>query len=95
MVLSYIYMKHYSINLCGVEDSVENFKHIWFHDVRLWCSSPVASFFFQFVIRISISFMIVMLNYAFTHMPFSLRILHLAVAGFSIASQKTAATDPI
>ena len=36
-------------------------------------------FFFQFVIRISISLMIVMLNYAFTHMLFSLRILHLAV----------------
>ena len=26
MVLSYIYVKHFTINLCGVEDSVENYQ---------------------------------------------------------------------
>ena len=34
----------FPINLCGVEDSVENL----FHVVRLWRSSPMESFFFVF-----------------------------------------------
>ena len=57
-------------------------------------------FFFRFVTPISISLMIFMLNYAFTHILFSLRILLLAYgrnvsyAGFSIASQTNCCHGP-
>ena len=64
-VLSDIYMLHFPINLCGVEDSVENYQSYLYHVVQLWCSNPMKSFFFRFVIRISISLMIFMLKYAF------------------------------
>ena len=44
------------------------------------CSSPLQSyFFFRFDTHISIALMIFMLNYAFTHILFLLRILLLAV----------------
>ena len=70
---------HFHTNLCGVEDSVENYQTHLFACLRLWCSSPMESFYFRYVSHISISFMIFMLNYAFTHILFSLRILLLAV----------------
>ena len=68
----------YVMHLCGVDDSVENYQSIWLHVVRSWCLSPMKSFFFHFVIRTSISLMILMRNYAFNNI-FSLRILLLAV----------------
>ena len=63
----------FSIILCGVEDSVENYQtfHYMFcgYCVRvLW--NPI---FFSFVTHISISLMIFMLNYAFTHIFFNVR----------------------
>ena len=79
MVLSDICVMHFHTNLCGVEDSVENYQTHLIACLRLWCSSPMASFYFRYVSHISISFMIFMLNYAFTHILFSLRILLLAV----------------
>ena len=68
---------HFPTNMSGVEDRVENYNSIWLHVVRSWCSSPIKSIF-CFVIRISISLMILMLKYVFTNI-FSLRILLLAV----------------
>ena len=59
MVLSYIDVKHYSINLCGVEDSVENYQ-----TYLISCCTVIVFesygivFFFQFVTHISISLMI-------------------------------------
>ena len=46
-VLSDIYMLHFPSNLCGVEDSVENYQSYLYHVVRLWCSKPMKSFFFS------------------------------------------------
>ena len=56
--------------------------------------------FFRFVTHISISLMIFMLNYAITHILFSLRILLLAVEmsdrqAFRSQARQIAATDPI
>ena len=51
--------------------------------------------FFCFVNHISISLMIFMLNYAFTHILFSLRILLLAVEISDRQARQIAATDPI
>ena len=69
---------YFSINLCGVEDSVENYQtYLIYLILQLWCSSPMESYFF--VTHISTSLMIFMLNYTFTHILFSLRILLLAV----------------
>ena len=69
---------HFPINLCGVEDSVENYKTFDFmlcgYGVRvIW--NP----FFFILSLISRSLMNFMLNYAFNHILFSLRILLLAV----------------
>ena len=57
------------------------------------------SFFFRFVTHISISLMIFMLNYAFNHILFSLRILLLAVEmsdwqAFRSQARQIAVTDP-
>ena len=57
-------------------------------------------FFIRFVTHISISLMIFMLNYAFTHILFSLRILLLAVEmchrqAFRSQARQIAVTDPI
>ena len=46
-------------------------NHILSPDVWLWCSSPMKSIFFRFVIRISISLMIFVLKYAFAHIFFT------------------------
>ena len=38
------------INMCGVEDSVENYQtYFLIHVVLLWCSSPMESVFFSFL----------------------------------------------
>ena len=58
---------HFPINMSGVGDSMENYQ------LYLAACSAVLVFesyeiiFFRFVIRISISLMIFMLKYAFTH----------------------------
>ena len=57
-------------------------------------------FFFRFVTLISISLMIIMLNYGFTQILFSLRILRLAVEmsdkqAFRLQTRHIAVTDPI
>ena len=56
--------------------------------------------FFCFVTNISISLMIIMLNYVFTHILFSLRILRLAVKmsdkqAFRSQTRQITVTDPI
>ena len=80
MVLSYIHVMYFSINLCGVEDSVENYQSylISCFAVMVFESYGILSFF-CFVTHISISLIIFMLNYAFTHILFSLRKLLLVV----------------
>ena len=65
-------MMHLPINLCGVEDSVENYQTYLIYGVRV-LSNP---FFLRLVTHISI---FLMLNYAFIHILFSLHILLLAV----------------
>ena len=56
MVLSYIYVMYFSINLCAVEDSVENYQ-----TYLISCSAVMVFescgilFFFRFVTHISIS----------------------------------------
>ena len=57
-------------------------------------------FFIRFVTHISISLMIFMLNYAFTYILYSLRILLLAVGmsdrqAFRSQARQIAATDPM
>ena len=79
MVLSYVFVMYFSINMSGVEDNVENYQTYLISCSAVMVSSPMESFFFRFVTHISISLMIFMLNYAFTHILFSLRILLLAV----------------
>ena len=98
MVLSYLYVMYYSINLCGAEDSMENYQ-----TYLISCSAVMVLFWnpiFCFVTHISISLMIFMLNYAFTHISFSLRILLLAVEmsvrqAFRSQASQIAVTDPI
>ena len=48
MVLSYKYVMYFSINLCGVEDSVENYQTYLIHVLRLWCSGPMEIYLFSF-----------------------------------------------
>ena len=79
MVLSYIYVMYFSINLCGVEDSVENYQTYLISYSAVMVFESYEILLFRFVIHISISLIIFMLNYAFTHILFSLRILLLAV----------------
>ena len=100
MVLSYIYVIYFSINLCGVEDSVENYQTYLISCSAVMVFDSYESFFFRFVTHISISLMISMLIYAFTHILFSLRILLLAVEmsdrqSFRSQARQIAATDPI
>ena len=72
-------MVHFPINLCVVEDSVENYQSYLISCCAFKVFESFGSFsFFRFVTQydiISISLMIFMLNYAFTHILFSLRIL--------------------
>ena len=81
MVLGFIYVMHFPINLCGVEDSVENYQSYLISCCAVMVFESNGILFFPFVTHILISLMIFMLNYAFTHILFSLRIheLHLAV----------------
>ena len=92
---------HFPINLCGVEDSVENYQ-----TYLISCCAGYGvqvlwnHFFFRFVTHISISLMIFMLNYTFTHILFSLRILLFDVEmsdrrAFRSQVRQIAATDPI
>ena len=74
----------FPINLCGVEDSVKNYQTYLVSCCAVMAfefNCRILFFFvsFRFVTHISISHMIFMLNYAFTHILFSLRILLLAV----------------
>ena len=68
----------FPINPCGVEDSVENYQ-AYFSCCAVMAFESNGILFFVFLTHISISLMIFMLNYAFTHNLFSLRILLLAV----------------
>ena len=101
MVLSYIYVVYFSINLCGVEDSVENYQtYLISYSAVMVFESYGILFFFCFVTHISISLMIFILNHAFTHILFSLRILLLAVEmsnrqAFRSQASQIAVTDPI
>ena len=71
---------YFPTNLCGVEDSVENYQTYLISCCAVLVFEPYEIlFFFSFVTHISISFMIFMLNYAFTQILFSMGILHLAV----------------
>ena len=88
---------YFSINLCGVEDSVENYQTYLISCSAVTVFESYVILFFLFVTHISIFLMIFMLNYAFTLILFSLRILLLAVKmsdmhGFSIASQSLSRT---
>ena len=74
-----LYVMYFSINMSGVKDNIENYPTYLISCSAVMELSPMESFFFRFVTHISISFMIFMLNYAFTHILFSLRILLLAV----------------
>ena len=90
----------FSINLCSVEDSVENYQTYLISCSAVRRSSPVESFLFPFVTHISISLMILMLNYVFTHILFSLRMLLLAVEmsdrqALRSQARQIAATDHI
>ena len=69
---------HLTIKLCGVEDSVENYKIYLVACCALMVFEFYEIHFFHFVTRISISLMILMLKNAFAHI-LSLRILLLAV----------------
>ena len=100
MVLSYIYVIYFSINLCGVEDSMENFQTylISYSVVMVFESYGIQ--FFCFVTHISIYLMIFMLNYAFTRILYSLRIHLLAVEmsdrqAFRSQASQIAVTDHI
>ena len=74
-----LYVMYFSINMSGVDDNVENYQTYLISCSVLWCSSPMESYFFFVLSLISRILMIFMLNYAFTHILFSLRILFLAV----------------
>ena len=64
--------------MSGVEDSVENSQSYLAACCAVMVFESYENHFFRFVIRVSISLIICMLKYAFTHI-FSLRILLLAV----------------
>ena len=74
-----LYVMYFSINMSGVKVNVENYPTYLISCSAVMELSPMESFFFRFVTHITISLMIFMLNYAFTHILFSLRILLLAV----------------
>ena len=101
MVLSYIYLMYFSINLCGVEDSMENYQtYLISYSAVMVFESYGILFVFCFVTHISISRMIFMLNYAFIRILFSLRIHLLAVKmsdrqTFRSQASQIAVTDPI
>ena len=98
MAFSYIYVMYFSINLCGVEDSMENYQTYLISYSAVMVFESYGIFFF--VTHISISLMIFMLNYAFTRILFSLRIHLLAVEmsarqAFRSQASQIAVTDPI
>ena len=100
MVLSYIYVTYFSINLCGVEDSMENYQTYLISYSAVMVFESNENLFFCFVTHISISLMIFTLNYAFTRILFSLRIHLLAVKmsdrqAFRSQASQIAVTDPI
>ena len=79
MVLGYIYVMYFSVNLCGVEDSVENYQaYMISYSVVMVFESYGILFFVSISLRIS------MLNYAFTHILFPLCILLLDVEMYHI-----------
>ena len=67
-----LYVMYFSIKKSGVKDNVENYPTYLISCSAVMELSPMESFFFRFVT-------LFMLNYAFTHILFSLRILLLAV----------------
>ena len=74
-----LHVMYFSINMSGVEDNVENYQTYLISCSTVIVFESYGILFFRFVTHISISLMIFMLNYAFTHILFSLRILLLAV----------------
>ena len=87
---------YFSINPCGVEDSMENYRSylISFSAVMVFESYGIL-FFFRFVTHISISLMIFMLNYAFTHILFPLCILLLVVEMSDRQAFRSQASDKL
>ena len=79
MVLGYIYVMYFSVNLCGVEDSVENYQAYMISYSAVMVFEPYGILFF-----VSISLRISMLNYAFTHILVPLCILLLDVEMYRI-----------
>ena len=79
MVLGYIYVMYFSVNLCGVEDSVENYQAYMISYSAVMVFESYGILFF-----VSISLRISMLNYAFTHILFPLCILLLDVEMYRI-----------
>ena len=100
MVLSYIYVMYFSITLCGVEDSMENYQTYLISYSAVMVFESYGILFFRFCrsyLNLSHDFI---LNYAFTHILFSLRILLLAVEmsarqAFRSQARQIAVTDPI
>ena len=91
---------YFSINLCGVGDSVENYQTYLISCSVVIVFESYGILFFPFVTHISIALMIFMLSYAFTHILFLLRILRLAVEmsdrqAFRSQARQIAVTDPI
>ena len=60
-------MMHFPINLCGVEDNVENYQSYLISCCAVIVFESYELLFFRFAIRISISLMISMLIYAFIY----------------------------
>ena len=96
-----LYMRDvFSINLCGVEDSVENYQTYLISCSAVMVFRPYGILFVFVLSLISRSLIIFMLNYAFTHILFLLRILLLAVEmserqAFRSQARQIAVTDPI
>ena len=94
-----LYVLYFSINLCGVEDNVENYKTYLISCFAIMVFESYGILFFCFVTHISNSHNF-MLKYAFTHILFSLHILLLAVEmpdrqAFRSQVSQIAVTDPI
>ena len=62
---------HFPINRCGVKDSVENYQSYLVSCCVGMVFESYEIHLFRFVIRISISLMIFMLKYAFSHIFFT------------------------
>ena len=91
---------YFSITLCGVEDSIENYQTYLISYSAVMVFESYGILFFCYITHIIISLMIFMLNYAFTRILFSLRIHLLAVEmsdrqAFRSQASQIAVMDPI